>query len=628
MAASLQPSKAAAFVLAGAIIAAAASLRVAYIASDPPHGLSVSRAEYTDEGLKYYQARNRALFGRWMISTPFAVQGHLKASPVPNLVAAGVFKAFGAGRVEARVISVVAGIGSCLVLILIGVKNKSTPVGLLAGAFAATNFVALSYDRLALFESLTVFLSLCAVYFYLRGGRRRFVFVPLFLVLAYFTRVTSLAVVAAVLVSAGFETWRRVTWRQARKAAALAALASVLVCGVALLLWLLPAGQILGQLKARFSSAYFQTYPLAPAAGDLFVRVFPDSILAVWMPFTLVLALLSLSGALLARNEGPRTSPDALFSWWFLAVFAEVAFLDYRPTRYYVLLVPAACYLAARWLVAFASRRERLPAGAASAASWAVTRFFAAVAIAGIALRFLVDRRHDLLVAANLDTNALSRLEAFIESHFIGSNAVTGPQTPARILVETRAMWEHVERLSLLGLGILALAAAWMFVRKYLLPNGLPDLARMVVVVVLAFAVIVSQAGQALSFLGLRNRRYEVRAAERSIMALVGKRPDACIGGNWAPTLCMGTPYFTFPLARGNGNAWNTFQRFPVTHLVVELGSADEEFYLRRTYPADMARTKVLATYHVDFYRIALLEYSPPEGAPRPPWPFAPKGDK
>ena len=110
------------------------------------------------------------------------------------------------------------------------------------------------------------------------------------------------------------------------------------------------------------------------------------------------------------------------------------------------------------------------------------------------------------------------------------------------------------------------------------------------------------------------------RAEVRTVRAL-GERNDACIGGNWATTVCMGTPHFTFPLARGNGNAWDTFKRFPVTHLLLER-SADEMGYMWETYPDQMRRCAVLDEFEIDDYRLVLLECHPPEDAERPAWPF------
>jgi hypothetical protein len=84
----------------------------------------------------------------------------------------------------------------------------------------------------------------------------------------------------------------------------------------------------------------------------------------------------------------------------------------------------------------------------------------------------------------------------------------------------------------------------------------------------------------------------------------------------------MDTSCFTMPFARGNGNAWDTFRRFPVTHFVLELGSPNEELYLARAYPAQFERCRLLETFNMDFYRIGLFEYTPPEGVPRPDWPL------
>jgi 4-amino-4-deoxy-L-arabinose transferase-like glycosyltransferase len=627
-----------------AVMLAAVALRVAFLDCDPPHGLSTSRAEYTDEGLKFYQARNRALFGQWWIKTPWAVQGHLKSSPVPTVIAWGVFEVFGVGRVQARCISVVAGVLSCGLLMLIGARSGKREVGLLAGAFAAVNFLLVSYDRLALFESLLILELLTAALFFLDGGWRRWTLCPALLAMAYLTRVSAVAIVAAFAVAWLVEVRRKRA--AASKKAVFAAVASiVLVATLLVAVLMVPGNQVLAHVRARFHTAYFETFPPATAAADLFVRAFADSRLAAAMPLLTVLALLSFSARPRSVDPerppagGSRTtpvgesaprpvgapvtcSPHTLFSLWLAAGFLLIAFLEYRPTRYYVLLLPPVMWLAADWIVSLARGSRELPQSWRGFAGWALLRFLAGIAIAGVLLRFAVEYRQELPMFVNVDSAWIERFRDLLESNFIGTVAVLQPRSADHVAGLVAAMDRHVLFMCLVGFAVLSASAAWAFIRRKLLPAGLPPRAGAIAALAVAFGILAAQVAQQAGALEYRTRRYEVLRAEKEITRIIGDNPRACIAGNWAPTLCMGTPYLTLPFAKGNGNSWETFRRFPVTHFVLELGSPNEELYLMNAYRVQYDRCKLLKTFQIDFYSIGLFEYVPPPEAPVAPWPF------
>lgn len=604
------------------LVAGAFAIRSFRLNADPPHGLSYSRGIYTDEGLKYYSARNKALFASWSVKTPKALQGPYRTNPVPTAIGALVFKCFGAGRAQARMISVVSGALSCMLLVLIGLKAGKKAVGLLAGLFAVVNFVWLSYDRLALFESPMVFLCLGALYFYLCGGKRRLVGTPVFLILAFFTRPTALALWAALTADFLLERIRAAAGPRQRKLSAWTAVGLAVVLLASAVVLIIPGNPISRQLNVRDSSMRYGEMPAALVAADFAVRTFSDSVLAEWMPLALVFGLLGAAAAFRAFGEA-RDRETFVFMLWLAAAFVLVAILDYRPTRYYVMMLPALCYLAADRIVSFVSRGEprTIEKRWLTVVSHAATGVALALAVT-VAVRFVIEHRHELLMFVSLDAPALRRLELFADKWLIGIPPGSIAFDAALRKAAAANMVRHVALFIVIA-ALLAFLSA--FARRLVarIPTGLvTDRLRMIGAALCVMIILIGQGTLAHSHLKRGELRFEIARGQGRIEYLVGPRTDACIGGNWAPTLCMGTPYFTFPLAKGNSNAWDTFKRFPVTHLLLEQGSLTEEIFMRDTYPDEMARCSPLAQIEVDFYTLVLYEYHPPEGRARPPWPM------
>jgi len=610
---------------AGVIFVAAAALacRAMYLAADPPPGLSVSRAPYTDEGLKYYQARNRALFGRWFIETPYAVQGHLDSSPVPTVLGAAVFRLFGVGRVQARAVSVVCGSLSVLVMMLVGVRHGLPGRGLLAGALMAVNFLLFSYDRLALFEAPTILLCLCAAFAFLEGGRVRLLGVPLLLITAYFTRVTALAPAAALAAAWALEKGRRLSISPRKQVLAFVLGIALVLAALAALSVFFPENQITGQLKERFASEKYTRFPALLVAADLLLRTLADSVAAVWMPVLLAAGLLGAVRAAGGGLDEGRVGPGLLFLLWFLAAFAMVGPLDYRPTRYYLLMLPAVSFLAADWLAATAGREERR---VRCRRAWAAVGVFAATGVAAVGLRFAVANRHDLVMFFDLDAPALRSFELFVERWFIGSRKAVDVESLEAAGRAAAFMWRRVVIMPLAGGALFAAGAAGVRVWRRLAPAILRSRAGLAVSTAVLITILGAQAWRIRDY-WRNNLRYGMLGCELRVREAVGERPDACIGGNWATSVCMGTPYFTFPLARGNGNAWDTFKRFPVTHLILEK-SRDELVYMWEHYPEHMERCTVIDEVEIDDYTLLLLEYRPEPDAARPPWPFEKRGQR
>jgi len=105
---------------------------------------------------------------------------------------------------------------------------------------------------------------------------------------------------------------------------------------------------------------------------------------------------------------------------------------------------------------------------------------------------------------------------------------------------------------------------------------------------------------------------HTLRRSSRFLMTLTSDTPEPVIGGNWAPTFAMETDIMVFPLSK-RVNAYDTFKQFPVTHLLLESGAAEEEIFMFKQYPEEMKRAKKIGKVKVGRWPIGLYKLGPSE---------------
>jgi len=147
----------------------ALGLRLFDLRADPPPDLSWSSAIYSDEAHNAYSARNWALYGRWQLDDyiPYVVY------PWLNIVTGLVFKLFGIGFVQLKVVSVLAGTLLVLVVYLLARAAGNTVSGLIAALLTACCFPLVMYSRLGLAEISQVLFLAAAGLFLTYGARHR-----------------------------------------------------------------------------------------------------------------------------------------------------------------------------------------------------------------------------------------------------------------------------------------------------------------------------------------------------------------------------------------------------------------------------------------------------------------------
>ncbi len=182
-----------------AILVVATLLRAVFLTADPPWQTPVG-ITWHDEGPWVHNARNKALFGQWSLDQ----WNPMYLTPVFTALEYASFSAFGVGTWQARLVPVILGLASVVLLALGVAVTAGRRAGWVAGALLASNYVYVMWNRAALMEApMTAFIvaSWCA-YASTRRWPPAGLLAGLAAVLAFFTKAAAAFFVAALTLDA------------------------------------------------------------------------------------------------------------------------------------------------------------------------------------------------------------------------------------------------------------------------------------------------------------------------------------------------------------------------------------------------------------------------------------------
>jgi 4-amino-4-deoxy-L-arabinose transferase-like glycosyltransferase len=318
------------------ILAVAAVLRLQHIKADPPRllvHLTYSAGIYFDEGMYCHNARNKILFGTWVLDDWNPL--------VYNAILTGIyyagFKLFGISIVTVKVINILFGLLG-ITFVYLAVRRYLCPSYSLAIAFLfAFDFYWTMYNRIGLLENFSTLFFIISYYFLVRSKEKSWnmALVGIFVSLAalskylflYFFLTSSLAVL--------YEAWQ-----EKKRSLALKFFAG---CFSILALWFL-------LIYIPFSSAFrkigsgWADLSWPENVGKVFFNIYRNN----FPRFMSLIPLIFISGLFFSamvllklRRKNPR--PDILEFFvflWIVGTFFEVAILNYQPLRYYLPIVP------------------------------------------------------------------------------------------------------------------------------------------------------------------------------------------------------------------------------------------------------------------------------------------------
>jgi 4-amino-4-deoxy-L-arabinose transferase-like glycosyltransferase len=317
--------------------------RVLFLDADPPWDLHIHFI--TDEGWWAHNARQQALFGRWIMDDH---NPPLWSTPVYSFLLWLVYQVLGVGLYQTRLLSGLAGVATCFAVYGF-VRHEATPRAAFVSALVlGTGYFMLSNNRVAFTESLQLAFVVIAILAALRSRAA-----PVGLLLAMLTKPSAaaaamviVALYAALLVGARKRPAElAIRWR-----AALVFGATVLLGATAIAVafvvpnWPAVVAEFRGNLRQTIAPSLTIGAMIRPflwlgfrdeqGASRVIVGLFTQETALV-----VSVALLALA-RLLGRERRPLGELERCCWWWMGITLAFFAIQTYNPDRRYLLLVP------------------------------------------------------------------------------------------------------------------------------------------------------------------------------------------------------------------------------------------------------------------------------------------------
>jgi 4-amino-4-deoxy-L-arabinose transferase-like glycosyltransferase len=531
------------------------ALRASDLKADPHldkrEGLAWSYGPYTDEGLDSYSARNMVLYGRWRVDDLFP----LVVYPLVNYLMVLVFKLFGMGFVQVKLLSLFASVASVFVIYMLVKEDAGPLAGLLAGLAFATCFPLTMYGRLGLVEPVQILFLLLTGLYYVRGLRR-----PPLMGLAGLLGASTIllvkvsaAFIAPALVAALL--WELFSARRDRAAVqvilhgggwGLAGIAAAL--GIWLAIVFLPHRADYFQYVLRHSLESPAGHP--HGIVEYLLNTFTVGYWTGLMPRLSWVAFIGFL-TLPVLAVGRRPALRCLGLWLTLALLM-LGYMNYRPDRYELVVLPT---LIASFAVALA---QVIETGA------------------------LLPRPRPTLIKTGLYVLWLWILVTQLAFYTHGFWGKLQPRTESGLLVLTFIVAAAAGVLSYL---VTRVTRSGVTIR--------PLAVRAAIAIALLLLAMRLDLAQYFRWFGTRTHVMVESGADldRALPA------DAVLAGNWAPALLVGSRRRAVPITDW-ANADDPVRRFGATHLVsVENGSDIKLF--SHLYPDMMQKAVVFRRYEV-----------------------------
>ena len=583
------------YILLGVIILLGAYLRFSHLSADPPTDLSWSLSPYTDEGAIAINARDKVLFGQWKMDDFF----RMGISSLLSAIYFFIFKLFGTGFIQIRVLPVLSSLGTILLVFFLLKREKSIYSAVFSSFFLSIAYIYVMHNRLALEETSLLFLLLLSLFF-LQLGKDKIIYFLLsgftFILAVLFVKISGLFFLAIMFLE--FVRW--IWMEKEEKKKKLWQSLSYFVLGLAgggiiwLLLVLLPyKNAVIGYIQAGALKspagnaanlgAYLRSIITLGISDKLFPRFF----------FIFILSFLYI--LYWVRNIGEKVKSGASMEFvsvcWVVFGIIFLSYPNYHPIRYQLLLVPPLCILAGFFVEKLIETQKLRISSGANPLRLILQFLILVVFIYGlyysVILHILVNYQsfYGIVSAFSSDPNswfqgALSLMQNY--SALVGRSII----------------------LALIVLGTLIGLSRLKKLREGLaFSTGLKG----ILLILVLFLVTFSNLKQYSAW--TENLTYDLPDISKDLNTLP---KGSIIAGPWAATLSLENPHYAI-MMQDFANKDKVIERFRPTHILISKDGWEDK-YFHQTYPELMSKTVLLKEYPVRTqYNKPLLLYELPK---------------
>jgi len=335
--------------------------RIIHIQADPPQYLSESLGPFFDEGIYNHNARNFILFDQWKLDE----WNDFYYSAVSTWLKYLTFHIIGIGRAQIRLFSIIFSMLSLWLIYAAAKESYGQKTGLLALLFFGMNFISIMYARLGMQDTQTLAVFIMGFYLWQKGiketgtpkGNWLLFSSGAVFFLSYTFKNLFLYLLPVPVIAFVFYAGTRIRHKDSFKSLWKGLAYLLTGMGSAFILWFtafyLPFKEPISQF-----GKFFTTQQMFPEKNPVFYlnnlyrtflfKYISTSPAVLWGAFLFFFLILYW---LYTKKQKQVLASDVFLGVWFAACFLFLGLIGYRPTRYFLPLIPVMCVMAARFWV-------------------------------------------------------------------------------------------------------------------------------------------------------------------------------------------------------------------------------------------------------------------------------------
>jgi 4-amino-4-deoxy-L-arabinose transferase-like glycosyltransferase len=581
------------YILLGIIVLLGAYLRFSHLTADPPPDLSYSLSPYTDEGAIAINARDKVLFGEWKMDDFF----RMGISPLLSLSYFFIFKLFGSGFVQIRILPALLSLGTILLVFLWLKREGKVKAAIFSSLFLAIGYIYVMHNRLALEETSLLFFLFFSLFFLQLGKDKKFYFILCgfsFTLAFLFIKISGLFFFPVLILEIIRWTWIEKDGKKFIR--------GILYFGIGLIaggiIWFLLVflpykAEVIGYIQAgalkspagqaENLSAFLRSL-ISLGIGD---KLFPRIFFIFLLSFVYILHWLRN----LQEKIKAKASSEFIGISWLIIGMLFLSYPNYHPIRYQLILVPPMCILAG-FFVEKIIETQKIRISKGLNPLTLVLQF-------GVLVVFIYDLYYTL---------ALYILVHYQSFYGMVASFTSDPNSWFRgVLTLFQNYSALVNRSILLALLVAGIIIGISFIKRFRQGLHFPNGVKYVIITIVLFLILFSNLKQYSNWSA--DLSYNLSDISKDLNSLP---KGSVIAGPWAATLSLETKHRAI-MMQDFANKEKIIERFKPTHLII-FKDGWEDKYFKQTYHELMTKAILIKEYPVRTqYNKPLLLYELPK---------------